>query len=53
MYSTYTIIRDHPTNEALGELKEANCMKSKGRLLGLRPLRSDGSQIVRRRGWTA
>ncbi len=48
----YTIIRDRPTNEAQGELKRTSCMKSKGRLPGSNPLRSDGSQILRWRGWT-
>jgi hypothetical protein len=39
----YTIIKEHPTNEAQGELKGTNCMKAKG-LPGLSLLRSDGSQ---------
>ncbi len=49
----YTVIRDCPTNGAQEELKGTNCMKSKGRLQGSSPLRSDGSWTVRRGGWTA
>jgi hypothetical protein len=36
----YTISIDHPEKKLKGE----NCMKAKGRLSGLSPLRSDGSR---------
>jgi hypothetical protein len=42
MHNICTIIRDYPKNEAQGELEGTNCMKSKGRLPGSSPLRSDG-----------
>ncbi len=35
----YTIIRDFTTNVAQGDYKGTNCMKSRGRLLGLSPFR--------------
>ncbi len=42
----YTIRRYRPTNECKGEIKGGIHMNANGGVLGLSPLRSDGSQGI-------